>query len=785
MNVFTTKVRCFLRNFLITVCMCFTVISCTRENFLEDSTPVYTGELVEATLSFTVPFMQVIGMPMNGNGTLSAPITRTVVASSGLETRVSNIWVFQFTADGTRQLGAPQYYTVQTINGKVQPVKLMLRASEDSQIYVVANINDATWGKGKESLSLAELNSQSLFFTSEQEVCGGNNNNLPMVALVKKQTIKAGVDSSPISIQLENLMAKVQFSYTLGDNVINAMHVTDVRLYNVPDRVQLGHALSDVTGIYPTEDDFESLDYPAVSKLQEGQECTWYIPQNLQGIIVNTAEKNKNEMAPVNALHIRVNIDSDLDGSSYAYTVYPGANVVNDFNLKNGTTYKVHVAINSGQTDGRVMASPANCFVMKTGSSLHFDPYDRKETGGGWKYSDYVSKTDVKKRIKSVDILWQTGDGTNFAIGNNQNHNLVKIEDDIVFVQTGKKEGNAVIAGYNDDGEIVWSWHIWVNNDTPAQLSKAIPYTTYQWGNEIVYTDRARVTGKSVMSRNLGALKSEPGDDPAQTYGLWYQWGRKDPFPNGSVEYYVNPYDYETSTIISVYNNQGKQIQINATTQSTDLFQTVETSVLTGTVAYVQQHPTHFINAPLTENDGDWFWGHNDCLWGGKPVSEKTKQIHIGESYLYDTGATEKSIFDPCPAGWMLAPADMWMGFTKSGLNTDDLTYENYNCQESTREENVAHRGYYLYMNGAKWDTDNVLDLKVSYFPSQGVRLGSDGKPMRNGMCGNYHTSTPGEGGHVAIFHLHTPGQIHILEPKGTYTQRATAGPVRCVRENE
>ena len=58
------------------------------------------------------------------------------------------------------------------------------------------------------------------------------------------------------------------------------------------------------------------------------------------------------------------------------------------------------------------------------------------------------------------------------------------------------------------------------------------------------------------------------------------------------------------------------------------------------------------------------------------------------------------------------------------------------------------------------------------YFPSQGLRT-AGGRPWRNGMCGNYHTSSASEGGRVNIFHLHTPGELDPFEPSYGYSRRA------------
>jgi hypothetical protein len=71
-------------------------------------------------------------------------------------------------------------------------------------------------------------------------------------------------------------------------------------------------------------------------------------------------------------------------------------------------------------------------------------------------------------------------------------------------------EGNATITLLDENHRPLWSWHIWVTDYDPE--------TT----NETYYNG----TGAIMMTRNLGALS----DNGTRSYGLFYQWGRKDPF---------------------------------------------------------------------------------------------------------------------------------------------------------------------------------------------------------------------------------------------------------------
>ena len=77
--------------------------------------------------------------------------------------------------------------------------------------------------------------------------------------------------------------------------------------------------------------------------------------------------------------------------------------------------------------------------------------------------------------------------------------------------------GNALIGAKDAENNIIWSWHLWLP-ETPVTT---IPDPTKSfWATE-------------VLDRNLGALIVQPettGEDPTYAaYGLFYQWGRKDP----------------------------------------------------------------------------------------------------------------------------------------------------------------------------------------------------------------------------------------------------------------
>ena len=192
--------------------------------------------------------------------------------------------------------------------------------------------------------------------------------------------------------------------------------------------------------------------------------------------------------------------------------------------------------------------------------------------------------------VASASILWETF-GTDTAPELLDLISGICYKDGYIAFKTADnfKEGNAVIAAKDADGNILWSWHIWFTDQPQAQ----------------VYNNNAG----TMMDRNLGATSATPGDVGA--LGLLYQWGRKDPFLGSS----------------SIHNDS------KADAKSTIIWPAaVLTSSSTGTVDYVISHPTTFVYSSPSLGS-DWHYSsRDDALW--------------------TTSDNAKSIYDPCPAGW-------------------------------------------------------------------------------------------------------------------------------------
>ena len=777
--------------------------SCSDDRFADnaDACMVLPGDraaTIEVPLRLHADAPSVIGKPLvndivsRADGDAGTPADPEQAA----EEAIKNIWVFQFDSIGN-QLIAPRYYEVAST--EIRKLNIRLAEGEDSYVYVLANTCDPDWAKGKDLSTVEKFVGYEYPFT-EDNVEMGKDEYLLMEGNVK-ETIRKETDLLPIDIHLTRMMAKISFKYVTAD-AAKGLKVTRVIINNMPEKMRMEET--------PIEENYPKGDFAVRSvsidkNLASDEIYTFYMPANRRGETTNTDAALKNNEAPDKALYVQLFVSSETNGSNFLYTIYLGANDTNDFNVRRNHNYNIKLNINSESRDDRVLAAPANCYVLAFNDSIMFDPYNRTEKGGGWVYSDYVKKGDPDKEFTKVEVLWQEVN----VIGDNSKGDRVYLDRyNRVHVRSRSTAGNAVIAGYNAKGDIVWSWHVWVNNEMPAKLSKAVPYNTFAWdSNGIKVSEGRKVKGRSLMQCNLGAHSATKTG--RMGYGAVYQWGRKDPFPIGWMidNQSSGAYMFTKTSVGLITDNANKEIKMTTDggrENCGELFDYRKTNSDIGNIPYVLKHPTVFLGATNTEtssgamssdswrqpaswvNNGDWYWGGKDTLWGGKPFSEAKEKfcvhkkgeewLDVGkmavDGWLSDNGAKEKSLFDPCPAGWMVPPADLWLSFTSDGKNSG------WGSNATSRVNGTFQSGIYghkIYVQ--KWKGGPTV-----YFPSNGFR-NSNGTMRRNGNCGNYHTSTPSTDGTVNCFHIHNASAALPFESGYESTRRAFAGPVRCVRD--
>lgn len=163
----------------------------------------------------------------------------------------------------------------------------------------------------------------------------------------------------------------------------------------------------------------------------------------------------------------------------------------------------------------------SNCYVVSEAGIYSFDA----DIIGNGEYGIIegvrLHTNDPSISPASVELLWEDRSGLVQAYALDAATGKVKL-------MTSGKEGNALIAVKDADDMILWSWHIWMT-DHPADQN---------YENDVL--------GSFVMlDRNIGAIRADyvTGVEYKESIGLYYQWGRKDPFVPG---HYTNHSDQFT-----------------------------------------------------------------------------------------------------------------------------------------------------------------------------------------------------------------------------------------------
>lgn len=111
-------------------------------------------------------------------------------------------------------------------------------------------------------------------------------------------------------------------------------------------------------------------------------------------------------------------------------------------------------------------------------------------------------------------------------------------------------------------------------------------------------------------------------------------------------------------------------------------------------IEYSVQNPMVFIVRGTAKSSyGDWLSEKNDCLWGnpdgygsGTPVTyPKNKD-------------TYKSVYDPCPSGYKVAPRDLWANCTIVG--EDNIKFGGYSFIYCWKISNSSMTDYYAITSG-------------------------------------------------------------------------------------
>lgn len=291
--------------------------------------------------------------------------------------------------------------------------------------------------------------------------------------------------------------------------------------------------------------------------------------------------------------------------------------------------------------------------------------------------------------VAKAELLWQDAKGLVTAVG---------IEGDYMLLTVGKdaatQEGNALVAAKDGDGNIVWSWHIWVTKQTFAAADLATVIT----GGKDKYNYELKRAIYKLNPVNVGWV----GERVSRGYNTYYQWGRKDPF---------FPTTGTGNTDHPVYNINNEAV--------TGL--TCSTSA--ATIADNIKNPTTWYKFEKKPNTSTAY-----NLWDAQQTSNDDE---------LDT-PTKKTVYDPCPAGFCLPSTYLYFYFQLSAnvrestsldgtyrvriLSSPDVFYPASGCRalREARPSEVGGAGYYWSSTAYHGDTGRFL-----FFSSSSWRRGT------------------------------------------------------------
>lgn len=357
------------------------------------------------------------------------------------------------------------------------------------------------------------------------------------------------------------------------------------------------------------------------------------------------------------------------------------------------------------------------------------------EEAGAYVFAPFKGNSgEAVEGVAGAGLLWQDTPGLITEAG--------LVDGKVRFVVAEGVYGNAVVYAYGEGGneQALWSWHVWV----PEQQVESLP----------------AITGFNFMNMNLGATTAAAAD--VNAYGLLYQWGRKDPFTGsptltGTTATVAKP-------IYDIDGNEGK----------------FATTFIPQSVDFAIANPATFI-APGGVDYSDWCSTSDDALWGN-PDGNYREQ---GSLKYYNLG--EKSMYDPCPAGWRVPPIMAFSKFTSTGAavigNYASTAVADRNG-DGVVDTNDYNYGYYFTLSG---NTTSFFPAATRWYGAYAALYGSVAGHSGVYWSNSVYTSTQANNKQAtACLNFMSPqaaGTCFVSANTGG--ARSDGSSVRCVADKE
>ena len=363
-----------------------------------------------------------------------------------------------------------------------------------------------------------------------------------------------------------------------------------------------------------------------------------------------------------------------------------GHNPVNDL-LKNATAKSNYDLSQGGET--------ANCYVISAPGTYKIPLiYGNARNADGLENSACFNNTSPYVNYKGTAItnMWLKTDGTptsgelvwkdvetdivsDLAVSSDKQYLTFRVSADAI------KQGNAVVAVKDGEGQIMWSWHLWFtesealstiafnNADGETQHftrdNLGCVFDSYT-GTSYTVPRRVRVTVTQTGSNQTASFEviQNPGTSNVTFHDTKYQFGRKDAFSGSDAG---------------------------------------APAFIAGGTTYQSAIQTPGVFYSMSSTPYDWCSTTYNNAWAVGNTSTSS----------VSTSAINKSVYDPCPAGFKMPGSNAFTGFSTSN--------------------GVMAKGYTF--------TDSSNGSSV-FFPAAGLRS-IIGELSSVGWSGNYWSAVP------------------------------------------
>lgn len=410
----------------------------------------------------------------------------------------------------------------------------------------------------------------------------------------------------------------------------------------------------------------------------------------------------------------------------------------------------------------------ANCVIAYNKSEVEIDvkAYPVNEIN----HTTFSLEEDTKAApISYADVVWCEA-GLKF------DEPVYDATKKVVKVTGIEGNGNALVAIRNEAGEILWSYHIWRPVEDPEEV---LGY--------------AALGGCDVMPMALGAMEkgriNSRGrlENFAQTAGLYYTYGRKDPlgrpdFSQGTT----------TSTFVPAYRPDGTMVDWANDVEGADAALTVVKS------EYISNYQGDKTYKEVVDEAIRMVDTHSKEVMLDYAIKHPTTVITpaVGSSYWYATDSIYrdrtlwyqvKTCYDPCPEGYMVPPIKLYRGFLSSattvisggddGIETSSNDYSGGpDAINATNNDNMMkYIGYQFRYYGSLDPT------KLDYYPALGYRAGTSGKISYAGEWGMYGSYSFSFGVTTGYQRTMRFAQDTIQTYRG-YDMHAMGSTIRCMK---